>query len=53
MKIQNKQIYKLPVSKGGGSQPLPGWPIALIAALKISAKSAPEWGFPKFETTTQ
>ena len=21
--------------KGGGSQPLPGWPIALIAALKI------------------
>ena len=31
--------------RGGGSKPLPGWPIALIAALKISAKSAPECPF--------
>ena len=39
-----KGIWALPV-RGGGSQPLPGWPIALIAALKISAKSAPECPF--------
>ena len=36
----NCRIWALPVR--GGSQPLPGWLIASIVALKIDAKSAPE-----------